>query len=201
MSHSIDRLFSALRSRLREVFAYSRNEAGGALVELALILGIFGSPLLLGTVEVASLLYSSIEISNAAHAGVMYGMMSSTYAADTTGITTAAQQDAADFGSNLTATPSTYYVCSVALAGTQYTTQSAANTACTRQAGRRRKRNGPAGSTRRSQANADATTAAGQCASSCQSGPPAHHRCARSSWTFGTQTRGTQGGNSSTNGG
>lgn len=131
MSHSIDRLFSALRSRLREVFAYSRNEAGGALVELALILGIFGSPLLLGTVEVASLLYSSIEISNAAHAGVMYGMMSSTYAADTTGITTAAQQDATDFGSNLTATPSTYYVCSTDLAGTQYTTQSAANTACT----------------------------------------------------------------------
>ena len=119
------------RSRILACLARLPDDQRGSVLELALILGLFGAPLLLGTVQVAALLYSSIEITSAAHSAAMYGMMSSTYAADTTGITTAAQQDAADFGSNLTATPSTYYVCSTDLAGTQYTTQSAANTACT----------------------------------------------------------------------
>jgi Flp pilus assembly protein TadG len=131
MGKSVTHLFPAILSRLRAPSAGARDEAGSAIVELALILGLFGSPLLLGTVEIASLLYSSIEVSNAAHAGVMYGMMSSTYASDASGITNAAREEASDFGVSLTATPSIYYVCSAALAGTQYATQTAANTACT----------------------------------------------------------------------
>jgi len=101
------------------------------MLEMALMLAIFGIPLLLGTVEAATWVYASIEVSNAAHAGAMYAMTSSTFANDTSGITTAAQQEASDFGANLTVTPTAYYACSAALGGTQYTTQAAATTACT----------------------------------------------------------------------
>jgi len=130
MITQIARFFRIMRY-IPSRFARLSDERGTAVVELALILGLFGPPVLLGTVEVSSLLYSSIEISNAAHAGAMYGMMSSTYAEDTSGIQTAAKQEATDFGASLTATPSIYYVCSSAISGTQYSTQTLANAACT----------------------------------------------------------------------
>ncbi len=76
-------------------------------------------------------IYESIEVQNAASAGAMYGMQSSTYASDATGIATAARNEASGLGSNLTVTPITYYACSQDLGGAQYTTQSAAATACT----------------------------------------------------------------------
>lgn len=101
------------------------------MVELALILSFLLGPLLLGTSDMATVFYGSIEIANAAHAGAMYGMTSSTYASDTSEIKTAAQTEASDFGSNLTVTPTVYYACSSALSGTQYSTQSAATSACT----------------------------------------------------------------------
>jgi Flp pilus assembly protein TadG len=87
-------------------------------------------PLLVGTVELGSMTYTSIEVSNAAHAGAMYGMMSSTFAASGSGMTTAAQNEATDLGSNLAVTPNVYFACSNAIGGTQYSTQTAANTAC-----------------------------------------------------------------------
>jgi Flp pilus assembly protein TadG len=108
-----------------------RAETGGALVEMALCIPLLGAPVLIGTVETGMALYYSIEVSNAAHAGTAYGMMSSTFAADSNGMTAAAQGEASDFGSNLTVTPTTYYACSQSIAGTQYTSQSAANSACT----------------------------------------------------------------------
>jgi hypothetical protein len=79
----------------------------------------------------ATLIYGSIEVSNAAHAGAMYGMQNATLAGESSGITAAAQTEASDFGANLTVTPTTYYACSAALGGTQYSTQSAATAACT----------------------------------------------------------------------
>jgi len=88
-------------------------------------------PVLFGTVEMATFVYGSIEVSNASHAGTMYGMTSSTLAGDTAGMTTAAQAEASDFGTNLTVTPTSYYACSAALGGTQFATQSAASSACT----------------------------------------------------------------------
>jgi len=130
MSKIIARIVRIAQSAIARLGSRLKDERGSAIVELGLILGLFGSPVLLGTVEVASLIYSSIEISNAAHSGAMYGMMSSTYAEDTSGIQTAAQQEATDFGAKLTVTPSIYYVCSSAIGGTQYSTQSAANSAC-----------------------------------------------------------------------
>ncbi|MES2390230.1 MAG: TadE family protein [Acidobacteriota bacterium] len=107
------------------------DESGSSLIELAFILGIFGPLLLFGTVDIATAVYASIEIESAAHAGAMYGMTSSTYASNTSGIQTAAQAEAADFGTNLTVTSTVYYACSSNIAGTQYTTSAAATTACT----------------------------------------------------------------------
>lgn len=106
-------------------------EDGGALVELAVVLGILGVPLLLATLYTSTLLFDEIEIANAAHAGALYGMQSMGYAADTAGITAAAQNEAADFGTSLTVTPTIYYACSSAEGGTQYSTQTDATTACT----------------------------------------------------------------------
>jgi len=108
-----------------------REERGDSLVEIALCISLVGLPLLVGTVELGSMMYGSIEVSNAAHAGSEYGMMSSTFAADSAGIVTAAQGEATDFGTKLTVTPTVYFACSQSVGGTQYTTQTAANAACT----------------------------------------------------------------------
>jgi Flp pilus assembly protein TadG len=100
------------------------GESGNALVELALAFSFIGIPLLLGTVEMGYVVYDSVEVSNAANAGALYGMQNSTDAASNAGITTAAQAEAPDFGSNLTVTATTYYACSLAAGGTQYSTAS-----------------------------------------------------------------------------
>lgn len=104
---------------------------GNSMVELALLVSLFGAPMLVGTSEVAFLTYDSIEVTNAAHAGAMYGMISSTFAADSSGVTAAAQAEAPDIGSTVNVTPTIYYACSAAVDGTQYSTQIGANTACT----------------------------------------------------------------------
>lgn len=127
MTRSIFR--SGVRT-LRRCLRAARSSAGNATLELSLVLGLFGIPLLLGIYELAILVHEGIEVSNAAHAGAMYGMMSSTYASDTSGITTAAKAEAADFGPVLTVTPTVYYACSQALSGTQYSTQAAASAVC-----------------------------------------------------------------------
>ena len=107
------------------------DESGSALVELAVVLGVLGVPLVLGTLYTSTLLLDDIEISNAAHAGALYGMQSIGSAADTAGIIAAAQSEATDFGTRLTVTGTIYYACSSAEGGTQYTTQAAAAAACT----------------------------------------------------------------------
>jgi Flp pilus assembly protein TadG len=48
------------------------SEAGASLVELALVVGILGPPLLLGTLEISVFLYSSIELTDATHAAAAY---------------------------------------------------------------------------------------------------------------------------------
>ena len=120
-------LLSAIVARCRPW----RGESGGAIVELALTLSLLGVPMLAGTVDMGIYIYDSIEVSDAAHAAAMYGSYSSGYATDNTTMKSIAQADAANFGAGLTATPSTFYVCSSAIGGAQYSTQSAATTACT----------------------------------------------------------------------
>ncbi len=109
-----------MRARCRRL----GGESGNAMLELALVFSLLGIPLLLGTVEMGYVVYYSVEIANAANAGALYGMQNATDAASSSGITTAAQAEAPDFGSKLTVTPSTYYACSHAAGGTQYSTAS-----------------------------------------------------------------------------
>jgi Flp pilus assembly protein TadG len=122
-SHKCRSIVTRMRKRLM-------NNSGNAALEFAIAFGVFGTPLLLGTAELAALVYDSIELSNSAHAGAMYGMISSTFAGDTAGIQRAAQAEAADFGTNVTVTPTTYYACSNAVDGAQYSTQTAAAAVC-----------------------------------------------------------------------
>lgn len=111
--------------------AQLRGERGNALMEVAVILAILGPPLLLGTCEMGTVIYDSIEIANAAHAGALVGMTGSGPAVNSNGeITTAAQQEAPDFGAKLTVTPTVFFVCSSAESGAQYSGQDAANAAC-----------------------------------------------------------------------
>ncbi len=121
---------TARLSRWGAMRARMLADRGDALVEAAVMLSLFVVPVLLGTIDVGTVVYSSIEVTDAAHAGAMYGMVSSTFAADSANIKAAAQADAADFGTNLAVTPTVYYACSSALTGTQYATQSAAVSAC-----------------------------------------------------------------------
>jgi len=132
------RLCNRVAASLRRLRAKGRTlrraESGSAMIEIALIFSFLGLPMILGTAEIATVIYDSIEIDNASHAGAAYGGQSITYASSSSGITAAAQAEAVDFGTNLTVTPTTYYVCANAPTGTQYTGSSAqtnATAACT----------------------------------------------------------------------
>jgi Flp pilus assembly protein TadG len=84
------------------------EDKGQAFVELALVLPIF-ILLLVGAVEVGRLAYASIEVSNAARAGVAYAARNHTTAKDSPNIQLAASMDAPNI-TTLTATPT--YSCS-----------------------------------------------------------------------------------------
>ena len=100
-------------------------------MELALVVSILVPPLLLGVTDMAMVLYFSIEVSNAAHAGAIYGMPSSVLAGSTAGITAAAKAEAPDFlAANVTVTPTTYWTCNTAQGGTTYATSAAAASPC-----------------------------------------------------------------------
>src|SRR5580692_4264256 len=85
-----------------------RQDKGQAFVELALVLPIF-ILLLVGAVEIGRLAYASIEVSNAARAGVAYAAQNHTTAQDATNIQLAATSDAPNL-TTITATPT--YSCS-----------------------------------------------------------------------------------------
>lgn len=72
-----------------------RDDLGQAFVELALVLPVF-ILLLVGAAELGRLAYADIEVANAARAGVAYGAQNHVTASDTTGIQTAATNDAPD---------------------------------------------------------------------------------------------------------
>ena len=100
-------------------------------MEIAFVMGFFCVPLLFGTADIASVIYNSIEISNAAHAGVFAGIPTSADAENTAAMTAAAQAEASDFpAASVSVTPTSFWVCNTAQGGTQYSTQAAANTAC-----------------------------------------------------------------------
>jgi Flp pilus assembly protein TadG len=125
MSQSISRYF---QGRWAGILGHCRRvcgDSGNAVLEFAVIMAFLAPPLLLGTTDLAVLVYSSIEISNAAHAGAMYGMTNSNLASATAMIQIVAQNEASDFGTNLVVTPTTYYACSADQGGAQYPTTTA----------------------------------------------------------------------------
>jgi Flp pilus assembly protein TadG len=71
------------------------EDIGQAFVELALVLPIF-ILLMVGAAEIGRLAYASIEVNNAARAGVAYGAQTSATAKDTDNIKSAATQEAPD---------------------------------------------------------------------------------------------------------
>ena len=87
-----------------------REDSGSALVELALG-SMLCMTLALGAGEFGRLAYAAIEISNAAHAGALYGSQSHTTASDNSGMQIAALQDGPDV-TGLTAQPSHFCTCS-----------------------------------------------------------------------------------------
>jgi Flp pilus assembly protein TadG len=95
------------KTRRRAKFAEERAQA---LVELGFTLPML-VVLLLGAVEFARAAYTGVEVSNAAKAAVQYGAQNSATASDTTGMQTAASNEAPDISLGST-TVSTSYICS-----------------------------------------------------------------------------------------
>ena len=98
-----------LKNRMKE-------EDGQSLVELALTMPLLIG-LLVGAVEYSRMAFASIEVQNAAMAGVQYGAQDTTTAADTTGIQTAASADAPD----ITLGPSTVSISCICADGSAST--------------------------------------------------------------------------------
>lgn len=92
-----------------------RKEEGQALVEAALSIPLL-LLLVLAAAELARVNFTSIEMTNAARAGAQYGATGPTYENDSTGIQTAAQNEANDtYQLNTSAfnvTSSLAYICS-----------------------------------------------------------------------------------------
>jgi Flp pilus assembly protein TadG len=95
--------------RCRSGVSWLREECGNALIEVAVGISICTS-LALGGAELGRVVFASIEVSNAAHAGAEYGSQSRTYAADIAHINLAATQDAPNV-SNIAATASYFCQC------------------------------------------------------------------------------------------
>lgn len=115
----------------RDIGRIFADTTANATLEIALTISILGTPLLLGTAAVGFLIYDSIEVSNAAHAGAAYGMLSDAFAHNTTQISAVAHAEAQDLGAHLTvATPTIFFACSAALDGAQFSSASQAEAAC-----------------------------------------------------------------------
>ncbi|HEY2860613.1 MAG TPA: TadE/TadG family type IV pilus assembly protein [Terracidiphilus sp.] len=106
--------FAKLLTRIKSI---GRTD-GASMVELALVVGFFGPLLLLGTAELSILVYDSIELADAAHAGADYASQyyianSNTALPAQSQVTTAVTNDAPELvgmlksGTSLTATIST----------------------------------------------------------------------------------------------
>lgn len=87
------------------------GESGGALLETALTMPLLVL-LVVGAAEFSRVAYASLEVTSAAKAGVSYGAQQGGMAGDTTGITYAAQNDAANVSSVTVKSVGTSYACS-----------------------------------------------------------------------------------------
>lgn len=86
------------------------DKSGQALLEVALLLPLL-LLMLIGVIEIGRAAYVSIIVSNAAHAGALYGAQNPATAADNAGTVQAALKDGQDV-SGLTATATHLCTCS-----------------------------------------------------------------------------------------
>jgi Flp pilus assembly protein TadG len=86
------------------------KRAGTATVELAVLLPLL-LLLALGAVDFGRVFYMSVEVANAARAGVQYGAQNVVTSTDYQGMVNAAKNDAADIPS-MTATATRWCICS-----------------------------------------------------------------------------------------
>ena len=100
-------------------------ETGSAFIELALFFPAL-LLLLLGAIDLARVYYASITLINAAEVGAQYGSRTVTASSDTSGMATAATNDASDLtGATATASQSctcsgTSQACNASCAGTKH---------------------------------------------------------------------------------
>lgn len=109
-------LLKAGKGAAHTIRRYLTQEGGQSLLELAFMLPVFAL-LLAGAADFARFAYASIEVSNAAHAGVQYGAQSYLTAVDLAGMAQAAINDAPDV-SSITATANQSCACSNGMATT-----------------------------------------------------------------------------------
>jgi Flp pilus assembly protein TadG len=107
-------MLASMRARMKRM----RREDGTSVVELALIMGILGPLLLLGTTELSIYVYSSVELVDATHAAASYAAQyyfqnSNSALPAQSDVTTAATNDASELvsmlksGTSFTATMAT----------------------------------------------------------------------------------------------
>src|SRR5579859_3693250 len=94
---------------MRTCWKKLRSERGQSLIELAISIPVMAM-LIFGSVELAKVIYASLEVTDAAMAGVQYGTRNPIAAADSTGIQNAAAADAPNL--TITSTSSLSCVCS-----------------------------------------------------------------------------------------
>jgi Flp pilus assembly protein TadG len=107
-------------------FTGLRDDSASSLVEMAIMLPVF-ILLAMGAAEFGTLAFYSIEVSNAARAGLAYGAQSPATAANTSGIQTAAQDDAPDVTRIATLAVTPTVACSCTSGTTITCTNAAAN--------------------------------------------------------------------------
>jgi Flp pilus assembly protein TadG len=87
----------------------TRTRAGNSAVELALAFSVLGL-LVLGIADLGRIYYTSIELTNAATAGAIYGAFTVSRSSDIAGMKTAALNEAADVsGVDVTTVPPSRY--------------------------------------------------------------------------------------------
>lgn len=104
------------KDKFQFVTGLQQETAGQSLIETALLGSLF-MVLLLGIIELGRVAYAAIEVANAARAGAAYGAQNGSTASDSTGISNAATNDAANL-TGLSTTSSYACVCSDGTAST-----------------------------------------------------------------------------------
>ena len=113
MSKTDSRTGTAVQTMGSLCARWIRDARASAIVELALLVPIFGA-VLVGAAQFGLLCYTAIELSEAARAGVAYGSQSAGTASDTSGMQTAAANAAPNI-SGMSATATQFWVCSNAM--------------------------------------------------------------------------------------